>query len=83
MVQMSAEVKEERTAGTLHAMCMLDLKATSHVLEAAVATVAAAAAAQTGQQAPSAELVSIMLHRSRRLAGCGLCNVAGTLHGNM
>jgi uncharacterized membrane protein YfcA len=42
---------------SLHLMWMHDLKATAHVLEAAVATVAAAAAAQTGQRQPSTELV--------------------------
>jgi hypothetical protein len=60
--------------GSLHTMCMNDLKASAHVLETAVATVATAAA-QTGQQPPSAELVRMCFTAVGSLLGA-LCVVA-------
>ena len=54
-MQLCAEKYEDHTEVSLHLMWMHDLKAIAHVLEAAVATVAAAAA-QTGQRQPSTEL---------------------------
>jgi hypothetical protein len=52
---------------------MHDLRATARVLEAALATVAAAAAAQTGQRQPSAELVgACFIAVSNLLGGASL-----------
>jgi hypothetical protein len=56
MVQRCAENHKEEVE-ELHESHTDDLKATARVLEAAVSTVAASAAAQTGRQAPSAELL--------------------------
>ena len=71
-MQLCAEEYENHTEVSLHPMWMHDLKATAHVLEAAVATVAAAAAAQTGQRQPSAELVGACFIAVSNLLAAGL-----------
>ena len=56
-MQLCAEYDGGETVESAHDSCMHGLKASAQVLEAAVSTVAAAAAAQTGQQQPSEQLV--------------------------
>ena len=68
MVQRRAETHKEEVE-ELHESHTDDLKGTARVLEAAVSTVAAAAAAQTGRQAPSAELLAACFNVLRDLLG--------------
>lgn len=69
MVQLCAEDDKGESTESLHDWHVEDLKATAHVLEAAVSTVVASAAAQTGQQAPSAELLDACFDVVRDLLG--------------